>query len=95
MIRRVVRLTLKEDKADDFKAFVTPKVPLIKGFDGCEGLEFLQDTNESNVFYTISLWQSEEALNSYRASELFGTIWPNVKPWFKDKALTYSMNKLV
>lgn len=95
MIRRVVRLTLQEDKAQDFIDFVEPRVASIRGFEGCEGLEFLQDTNEANVFYTISLWQSEDALNNYRSSELFGSIWPVVKPWFKNKALTYSMNKLI
>jgi heme-degrading monooxygenase HmoA len=40
---------------------------------------------------TYSIWDSEEALNNYRDSELFGELWPKIKPWFAAKAEAWSV----
>jgi quinol monooxygenase YgiN len=94
MITRIVRLTLKEEKVLDFENFVMPKMELINSFEGCINVRIFKDHELPNVFYTISEWESEENLNNYRKSELFGSIWPIVKPWFNDKTKTYTLNEL-
>ena len=38
-----------------------------------------------NVFFTLSFWENEEALNAYRDSELFKTTWAKTKILFSDK----------
>jgi len=36
------------------------------------------------------MWESEEALNAYRKSELFGSVWPKTKACFANPAEAWS-----
>lgn len=51
----------------------------IREFEGCNHLELLNDINQSNIYFTYSHWDSQEYLNAYRDSELFGDVWPAQK----------------
>ncbi|UXP30735.1 antibiotic biosynthesis monooxygenase [Reichenbachiella agarivorans] len=82
MIVRWVKLTIDPNRVEEFVALFTAYRDDIVRFEGCQMVELLQDVDEANVFVTHSHWDSEEALNKYRNSELFGQIWPATKLLF-------------
>ena len=43
MLIRIVKLTIQPDKIDDFKSIYEAHMKLIRGFEGCEKLELLQE----------------------------------------------------
>lgn len=83
------------DKVETFKSIFEDKKELIRAFPGCQYLELLQGQSaRNNVFITYSYWESEEALNNYRYSELFGETWKATKALFSKQAEAISLNKL-
>lgn len=94
MIKRLVKLTFKSEKIEDFKSFIADGKSNIRAYEGCEKLEIWQDINDSRVFFTYSHWISESHLENYRQSELFKDYWANVKKWFDDKPLAWSLGDI-
>ena len=90
MIKRLVKLTFKSDKTDDFLTTFEDSKQLIRQRNGCQHLELLRDAAMPNVFFTLSLWDDEAALNAYRDSELFKTTWAKTKALFSDKAQAWT-----
>jgi heme-degrading monooxygenase HmoA len=43
---------------------------------------------------TYSLWESTDALEAYRQSELFRTTWSATKLLFAERAVAFSMERL-
>lgn len=68
-----------------------PSKALIRAFPGCRHMELLRHTEFPHVLCTFSLWDSEEALNAYRQSELFRNTWAKTKALFAEKAEAWSM----
>ena len=75
MLIRIVRMTFIPEQVDSFLELFDATKEKIRSFEGCQHLELLQDYNQSNVFITYSHWESEEHLNHYRFSPLFGEVW--------------------
>lgn len=92
MITRIVKMTFKSEYINDFKQIFHESQNLIKAFDGCIRLELMKDNDDENTFFTISLWESKEYLESYRNSYLFKNTWSKVKPLFSEKALAWSLS---
>ncbi len=90
MIKRLVKLTFQEDKIEDFKDIFEASKDKIKAMEGCEHVEVLQDIAQPQVFFTLSIWDTEGSLNKYRDSELFKTTWANTKILFSDKPMAWS-----
>lgn len=90
-IIRVVKLTLKREHQDDFVRFFKEHQSTIEGHEGCHSVELHKTTRDEGVFFTLSLWDSEEALDDYRNSSFFKTIWPQVKLWLSEKTEAYSL----
>jgi quinol monooxygenase YgiN len=66
----------------------------IRNFPGCNHLELWQDQTSENIFMTYSIWESETALNEYRDSELFKSVWGFTKTLFAEKPQAFSSKKL-
>lgn len=94
MIKRIVKMSFRPDKVEAFKDIFGANWQAIKGFDGCEHVELLQDESNPAVFFTYSLWQSEEYLNRYRHSELFKRVWGATRVLFSEKAEAWSVKEL-
>jgi heme-degrading monooxygenase HmoA len=92
MITRIVKLTFQEDKIDSFLAFFDTINTRVSRFEGCNGMRLLQDIKHPNIVFTYSYWNSEDALNNYRDSELFGGVWGTIKPWFGGKPEAWSVD---
>lgn len=94
MLTRIVRMTFREEAVADFlENFHRHKVE-IRNFPGCSHLELWQDENFKNIFMTYSFWDSEEALEQYRDSELFKSVWSYTKTLFSDRPLAFSVKKI-
>lgn len=66
----------------------------IRHFDGCSFLELYRDLNNPSVFFTYSYWEDENALEQYRQSELFKTVWTKTKPLFNVRPEAWSVHKV-
>lgn len=82
------------DNIEEFKNIFESNWQKIKGFEGCSHVELLQDKNNPSIFFTYSLWQSEEHLNAYRHSELFEKVWAATKILFNNKPEAWTVNEL-
>jgi len=91
---RIVRMTFRSEEVPAFlKNFEAHKV-LIRNFPGCSHLELWQDENQKNIFVTYSHWESEAALNQYRDSQLFKSVWGFTKTLFSEKPQAWSTKKI-
>ena len=82
MIVRIVRLTLSPADLGTFDALFQTHREAIESQPGCQGVELLLDPSDPCIRGTLSRWDSEDALNAYRQSELFGLVWPQTKKLF-------------
>ena len=94
MIKRIVKLTFREDSVPDFLDIFTNSKARIRNFPGCYHLELWQDTQHPNTFFTYSFWKDEAALNEYRHSELFRATWKQTKVLFAEQAQAWSVQKM-
>ena len=92
MLTRIVKMTFKEEYIDSFENYFPEIVNQIKARKGCLDVQLLHDINDSRIFFTYSIWETEEDLNAYRDSDLFGKVWPKVKLWFDAKPEAWSVN---
>jgi len=82
---RTVRMTFQKECVNDFLDIFHGSKEKIRNMPGCIHLELWEDLKKPNVFTTYSKWDSEENLNNYRNSDVFGEVWPKTKALF-DKA---------
>ena len=94
MLIRIVRMTFRPETVPAFLENFESNKHFIRNFPGCHHLELWQDHSEKNIFVTYSHWESEEALNKYRDSELFKSVWSFTKALFSEKAQVFSTKKL-
>jgi hypothetical protein len=90
MITRLVKMTFAPEKVNDFLALFNENKERIAGFPGCSHLKLLNSTENPAIFFTYSIWDSEESLNKYRASELFAAVWGRTKGMFAAKPEAWS-----
>ena len=90
MLIRFVRMTFQEDRLTDFLFIFDASKAQIRAFPGCRHLELLRDLDQPNVRMTHSRWESPEALEAYRQSDLFRTTWAATKVLFADKPMAFS-----
>lgn len=93
MITRLVKLTLKQERASEFVELYTQAQEKIKLFDGCIQLQLYTDAVFPNIFFTQSVWQSTHHLEAYRQSVFFNEVWAKVKPMFALRAEAWTLNE--
>lgn len=91
MLIRVVRMTFQPERIPEFLALFQQSENQIRRMPGCRFLELWQDMNDPAVYCTHSHWESEEQLNAYRQSALFGRVWPATKALFAAPPLAFSV----
>ncbi|MCX6312542.1 MAG: antibiotic biosynthesis monooxygenase [Bacteroidetes bacterium] len=92
MISRLVKMTFHAEKVPQFLKIFEENKKAISSFDGCVQVELKRDVKNSNIFFTVSQWRSEEDLNNYRKSELFNSVWGRTKVLFQEKAEAWTLN---
>lgn len=93
MLVRVVKMQFKEAHLPAFLSHFEDVKWQVAKFEGCQGMQLLQDANDPCTVFTYSIWHSQQDLENYRTSALFCSIWPKIKPWFAQKAEAWSLNQ--
>ncbi|MEY3444465.1 MAG: hypothetical protein RLZZ519_2746 [Bacteroidota bacterium] len=91
MITRIVRMEFAPEKVEDFLVLFGATKSQIRHFPGVQHLELHRDANHSNVFYTYSKWENAEALEAYRVSPLFESVWSRTKILFSGRPQAFSL----
>ncbi|MCO6495366.1 MAG: antibiotic biosynthesis monooxygenase [Bacteroidetes bacterium] len=94
MIKRIVKMTFKPEEVDNFLKLIDHVLPLIEQMEGCRGVKLYSQEGAKNVMFTLSLWDNNESLEKYRASDLFKTTWTQTKRYFSDKPQAWSINQI-
>jgi quinol monooxygenase YgiN len=94
MINRIVCMSFDPSKTAEFVKIFNESKELIAASQGCLSLSLMQDTNDLNVFFTFSKWESENDLNAYRKSDVFVSIWRRTKVLFNERPMAWSVNTL-
>ena len=95
MLIRIVRMHFTEAGVDEFLDIFDANKLAIRNFEGCTHLQLLRDKDDPTVFTTLSHWESEENLENYRKSELFGKVWGRVKSLFSERTIAFSLEKYI
>ncbi|MFM9055124.1 MAG: putative quinol monooxygenase [Bacteroidota bacterium] len=94
MITRVVRLSFRPDAVKGFEQTLERFEASIREAPGCLELHVYRDSEDPEVYYTISRWRMAADLDAYRKSELFGKVWKSVKPGFRSPAQAWSLEEI-
>jgi quinol monooxygenase YgiN len=94
MITRIVKLTFKPEFIHEFILLFNESKSFIKAFEGNTFLALKNDIKNNNIFFTISQWESEEALDAYRKSDYFAEIWTRTKVLFGDKPEAWTLDQI-
>lgn len=86
-------MTFEPESVEAFLQVFDTSKEKIRNFPGCQHLELHKDYNADNIFSTYSIWENEEALNAYRHSDLFKSVWAQTKPKFSEKPVAFSSKK--
>ena len=95
MITRIVKMNFRPEEVENFLTIFHQSKDKIRHMPGCQHLELWNSQSEATIYYTYSIWNSEDDLNNYRDSELFQSVWPATKALFASKAEASSLNVLV
>ncbi len=95
MLVRYVRMTFREEHISDFLDIFNASKEQIKAMQGCVYLELMRDLGQTNIFMTHSHWESEEALNIYRQSALFRSVWGKTKVLFAESPMAFSVESVM
>lgn len=87
-------MTFQPDKLADFHTIFDRSKVHIRAFPGNYHLELLRDPENPAVRMTYSLWESADALEAYRQSELFRVTWAATKVLFAEKAVAFSGERM-
>ena len=88
-------MTFREDEVENFLDVFHKSKDKIRAFKGCLHLELHQDYTADNIFSTYSIWNDEQALDQYRNSDLFKSVWAQTKPLFKEKPVAFSNKRIL
>lgn len=95
MIIRIVKMTFDSDKVGQFLNTFHENKGRIRNFPGVGKLELLREESGGNVFFTYSTWTDKDALENYRRSELFKSVWKETRQLFSEKAEAWSVAQIV
>lgn len=93
MLIRIVKMTFHPENTAQFRSVFEMNKELIAGFEGCKHLELWQDKNDSRIFFTYSHWESAMALERYRQSDLFQSVWGKTKILFAEKPEAWTIER--
>ena len=78
----MVRLTFSPETVDAFDALYTQFEQHIQARPGCRMVWAMKVPGHPCQRATLSFWETQEDLDVYRKSTLFGEVWPATKALF-------------
>ncbi len=93
MIIRVVQMHFQREVVAQIEARLLAQAPKVRDFPGCLYLALHRDAESPETFYSISHWESLEALEAYRQSSLFRDFWAELKVYFAHPARAFTLKE--
>jgi quinol monooxygenase YgiN len=90
MIIRIVQMHFKPEATEEFEQLFAQNHTRIRSYPGCRHLSLVRDRQDPAIFFTISHWDSEEALEKYRKSPLFRSTWDKTRLLFEHRARAWT-----
>ena len=90
MLVRTVRMYFLPGSGEEFLKLFDRSKNKIRNFPGCHHLELWQDYHDQDIYVTYSYWEDDGALQAYRKSELFKTVWAETKKLFEKDPVAFS-----
>ena len=84
-------MQFRGDCAETFIQIFEENAHAIRSTEGCQYLELLRGADTPATFFTISIWESQHALDAYRDSPLFKETWSRTKQLFEAKPMAWSL----
>ena len=94
MIKRIVKMVFRIESCETFLHIFDSACEEIRKANGCHYLELVRDRDDPRIFFTISIWENDEALEEYRHSDLFGKTWVATKALFDEPPKAWSTDSL-
>lgn len=82
MIHRIVKMEFQPGKTTEFLTIFDKAQLYIRNTPGCLDLKLLRDVHNENIFFTLSIWENETALDQYRSSGFFSETWSKTRKLF-------------
>lgn len=86
---RWVEMPIRPEGIEAARAILLRQAPRTRAFPGCLALTLYE--GEGPTLYSLSLWESAEALEAYRSSALFRDFWETLRPYFQGKPRAVSV----
>ena len=84
-------MQFSQDQRNEFVSLFNDRKEKIEGQEGCHSVRLFNDLKDNNVFFTYSIWSSENDLNKYRHSDFFKETWSRTKAMFEGKPEAWSV----
>lgn len=94
MFTRIVKMRFKPENIAVFEKHFDSIKEKVRNQPGCRLVILYQDKEETNVFFTYSIWEDESDLEKYRKSHFFSEVWQATKQLFEGKPEAWSMNEI-
>ena len=65
MITRIVKLNFQSDKVPEFLEIFNQNKQLLEKSDGCTSLEIFNCTSNTDTYFTISTWSSDNKAEAW------------------------------
>ena len=95
MLIRIVKMSFHKQHIAAFLENFELNKQKIRNVAGNRLLELYQDKNNECLFFTYSHWDSQDDLDNYHKSVLFGQVWRYTKTLFDELPQAWSVDKLV
>ncbi len=93
MIIRIVKMHFQVHEVQAFLKIFDESKTHIRQFDGCRYLQLLE-SDLPGVLFTYSIWDSREALEKYRQSDLFKSTWAATRRLFRHRAEAWTTTRI-
>jgi quinol monooxygenase YgiN len=94
MVKRIVKMTFREEECAAFEQLFGEFRQHIRSAPGCMSLELLRARDPSSVYFTYSSWENAESLEAYRNSGVFAEVWPRTRAMFAAPAEAWTVDVL-
>jgi quinol monooxygenase YgiN len=95
MFVRIVKMSFHQEHIVTFLSIFEEKKQFIRASEGCKLLELYQDSNNPELFFTYSYWDTTQDLENYKNTDLFKDVWAKTKALFNAKPEAWSVDKKI
>ena len=94
MIIRVVKIPIKDASINSF----IKRIPIISNevrrVSGCIHNDIFRDKMKENIFYSYTIWNSDEDIEKYLGSQYYKDIWGDLWDYFEGTPKSWKIDNI-